>query len=413
MCLVFSPLMMTGKFAVPRLNPSRRMIATMAFAAGMTLGGLVGWNPPVAATEVTVSGSEKVIFDSDVSGCDNHHLPDSPARAFRNAQGKMVMFAPNFQNRAFVGYGFNSLKPDCDSRFMAAGKASPDLLDDRTWLQAIYTNDGQNVYALGSASFMPYRHDMPCKDRTKRTDCWINGLVTLKSTNGGKTFDYLGNPPHHAPFPPPKPYRDDRKRAPSYVTVTNIISWQNYLYAIVWRRADNWEESRNCLVRAPANDPSRWDVWNGTEFEEAATLTDAGWSVRQTECARVGPVGVSSIRGLVRDEASNTFITVYLHRIRKKDQPDVSGFFYSTSSDLKNWSAPKLLYAQPLRRDADEGEPFVAYPSIIDDDSMDRLYGTVDDQASLVFVRLMPKPYKDRWRVSRQLVRVPITIKED
>ncbi|MCC9621445.1 hypothetical protein LPB41_07025 [Thalassospira sp. MA62] len=391
---------------------SKRFIGLCAFAVGLSLGGLAGWHLPVMATEITVSGPETIIFDSDVTGCDNHHLPDSPARAFRNDRGEMVMFAPNFQNRAFVGYGFNSLKPDCDSRFMAAGKANPELLDDRTWLQAIYTSNGRDVYALGSASFMPYRHDMPCKGRTKRTDCWINGLVTLKSTDGGKTFDYLGDPPHHAPFPPPQPYRDDRKRAPSYVTVTNIISWQNYLYGIVWRRADNWDESRNCLVRAPADDPSRWDVWNGSDFETAATLTDQGWSVRDTQCARVGPKGLTSIRGLVRHEGTNTFITVYQHRVRKKGQPDVSGFFYSTSDDLKNWSEPHLLYEQPLRPDADEGDPFVAYPTIIDEDSQDRLFGTVDNQASLVFVRLVPKPYKDRWRVPRQLIRVPISITE-
>lgn len=394
------------------MSVSKRLIGMSAFFVGLSVGCLLGWKSAVQASEVTVSGRETVIFDSDMTGCDNHHLPDSPARAFRNDRGQMVMFAPNFQNRAFVGYGFNSLKPDCDSRFMAAGKAKPDLLDDRTWLQAIYTKNGKDVYALGSASFMPYRHDMPCKGRTKRTDCWINGLVTLKSNDGGKTFDYLGDPPRHAPFPPPKPYRDDRKRAPSYVTVTNIISWQNHFYAIVWRRADNWEDSRNCLVRAPADNPRRWDVWNGSEFEEAATLTDQGWSVRQTECARVGPVGVSSIRGLVRSEKTNSFITVYLHRIRKKDGPDIAGFFYSTSTDLKNWSEPKLLYRQHLRRDAKEGEPFAAYPSIIDEDSTDRLFGTVDDAASLVFVRLVPKPYKDRWRVPRQLIRVPISIKE-
>ena len=402
---------MTGK-TLQKRHLSKRITGLSAFLIGLSVGGMFGWNPDLRAAEVTVSGPETVIFDSDVTGCDNHHLPDSPARAFRNDQGKMVLFAPNFQNRAFVGYGFSSLKPDCDSRFKAAGKAVPELLDDRTWLQAIYTRDGRNVYALGSASFMPYRHDMPCKGGTKRTDCWINGLVTLKSGDGGKTFEYLGNPPRHAPFPPPQAYRDDRTRAPSYVTVTNIISWQNYYYAIVWRRADNWEESRNCLVRAPIDDPKQWDVWNGADFEQAATLTDQGWSVRETECARVGPVGVSSIRGLVRHEATNSFITVYLHRIRKKGEPDIAGFFYSTSTDLKNWSEPRLLYRQPLRRDAGDGDPFAAYPSIIDEDSTDRLFGTVDDNASLVFVRLVPKPYKDRWRVPRQLIRVPISIKE-
>ncbi|RCK33273.1 hypothetical protein TH9_10240 [Thalassospira xiamenensis] len=393
------------------LNRSHIRYATILIATVLSGVGILAFSSPnSAALELKVTGPEKIIFDSDVAGCDSHHLPDAPARAFRDDRGRMILFAPNFQNRAFVGYGFDSLKPDCDSRFMAAGKAQPDLLDDRTWIHAIYTKDGRNVYALGSASFMPYRHEMPCKGRTKRIDCWINGLVTLKSTDGGKTFDYLGQPPHHAPFPPPEPYRDDRKRAPSYVTVTNIINWQNYLYAIVWRREEEWKNSRNCLVRAPANDPSSWQVWDGNDFIEAANLTDQGWQVQQTDCARVGPKGITSIRGFVRHEGTNTFIAIYQHRQRNKDGTDRHGMFYSTSPDMKNWSEPKFLLDEDLDPDAGPGDPFAAYATMIDEDSQDRLFSTIDDEASLVFVRLIPKPHNGKWRVPRQLVRFPVSI---
>ncbi|WP_417845019.1 hypothetical protein [Thalassospira sp.] len=366
------------------------------------------------ALDVRLAGDETVLFDTAVNACDDSHLPDAPARAFRDAQGRMVLFAPNFRNRAFVGQNLESLHKDCNSRFKAAGKADPGMLDDRTWLHAIYTDDGETVYALGSASFMPYRHDMPCANAKKRTDCWINGLVTLKSTDGGQHFDYQAKPPHHAPFPPPMAYRDDRKRAPSYVTATNIVRWNDYLYSIVWRRGADWKSSRNCLARANADDPSRWQIWDGKKFVDAARLTpDKGWEVYQTDCARVGPYGLTSIRGIVRHEASNTFIAVYKHRRKHKDGTSEHGIYYSTSKDMIKWSMPKMLLAADLKPDAGPGDAFVAYPSIIDEDSKDRIFGTVDAQASLLYVKLVPVQRNGKWAMTRKLMRQPIRFNSD
>ena len=79
---------MTGK-TLQKRHLSKRITGLSAFLIGLSVGGMLGWNPDLRAAEVTVSGPETVIFDSDVTGCDNHHLPDSPARAFRNDQGKM------------------------------------------------------------------------------------------------------------------------------------------------------------------------------------------------------------------------------------------------------------------------------------------------------------------------------------
>lgn len=369
------------------------------------------WSPSADAFDISLSGPETVLFDTAKDSCDPSHLPDAPARAFRNDKGEMVLFAPNFRNRAFIGKNLESLNKDCQSRFKAAGKANPGLLDDRTWLHAIYTEDGKTVYALASASFMPYRHDMPCKGATKRTDCWINGLVTLKSTDGGKHFTYQAKPPHHAPFPPPQSYRDDRKREPSYVTATNIVHWKGYLYSIVWRREETWKKSRNCLVRAKADQPDLWQVWDGHQFVDAAKLTkDQGWQVYPTDCARVGPFGITSIRGLVRHEGDDMFVAVYKHRRRHKDGTSEHGIYYSTSKNMINWSAPKLLVSADLKPDAGPGDPFVSYPSIIDDNSPDRLFGTIDDDASLLFVRLIPVRRNSKWMMTRRLVRQPIHI---
>ena len=48
------------------------------------------------ALTVDVIGPERVLFDQAASACDESDLPDAPARAFRNADGEIVLFAPNF-----------------------------------------------------------------------------------------------------------------------------------------------------------------------------------------------------------------------------------------------------------------------------------------------------------------------------
>ncbi len=211
---------------------------------------------PAAALTLTVAGPERVLFDQVRDGCERWDIPDAPARAFRDAAGKIVLFAPNFDNRAFVGPSLDKLARDCDVRFEAGGKANPALLDDRSWLHAFYTKDGRDVFALASASFIPYRHKIACAAGTATTDCWYNGLAALQSSDGGETFHYLGAPPDQLVFPPPEAYRDDVADPPGFMTATNIIEWKGALYTIVYRRGAGGDDpSRNCLARADSDNP--------------------------------------------------------------------------------------------------------------------------------------------------------------
>lgn len=393
---------MTGR------NKGRMAAGGLAILA-MAMGLLAVQTGRPSALELVVDGPETVLFDQRRDGCDPHHHPDAPARAFRDADGRMILFAPNFHNRAFVGGDLSALEKDCESRFMAAGKPQPNLLDDRTWLHGFYTEDGRTVFALASASFMPYRHEMSCEAGPARTDCWLNGIVALRSTDGGRNFSYLGEPPRHAVFPP-EPYNDARKDPPGFITATNIIDWNDHIYSIVWRRGGNWKQSRNCLARAPKDDPTQWSLWTGEGFTPAARLTSAGWQVESTECARVGPRGMSAIRGVVRHEPSGTFIAVYQHRRRDKQGRELHGFFYSTSPDLVDWSMPKQLLDIELQPDVRPDQPFASYPSIIDDDSPDRNFATMDDTANLIFVRVLRRREGGKVHADRQLISLPIAV---
>lgn len=369
-----------------------------------TISLLIAVSAPACGLEISVAGPERVIFDQARDACDSSDLPDAPARAFRNAEGNVVLFAPNYHNRAFVGPDLDHLKRDCAVRFAASGSANPLLLDDRTWLQAFYTADGRDVFAFASASFIPYRHQMPCEVGKARTDCWYNGIAALQSTDGGATFTYLGAPPRQVAFPPPAPYDDAVADPPGFMTATNIGAWNGALYSILWRRGGDGEtKSHNCLVRAPTSDTARWEFWSGSGFVPATVFAEGGWAAATFDCASIDIPGQPVIRGIVLHEPTQTFVAVFQDRTR-----DAHGFFYATSADLVHWSEPRLLLQTDLAADATDRRAYVGYPSIIDGSSADRNFGTVGGSASLIFVRFLPKGLRS---MTRQLVAVPIKLK--
>lgn len=386
----------------PPTRPQRRFGSWPSILA-LAVGFVLAADARAEAISLIVDGPEKVLFDQAKDACDASDLPDAPARAFRNDQGLMVLFAPNYRNRAFTGLDLDHLTRDCAIRFAASGGADPALLDDRSWLHAFHTDNGRDVFAFASASFIPYRHDIPCVAGTKRTDCWYNGLAALRSDDGGATFQYLGKPPGQIAFPPPEPYRSDVPDPAGFLTATNIVAWKDSLYAILWRRGGDGEtKSHNCLARAPADNLTAWDVWSGSVFVPAARFDGEDWSSLTTTCAAIGPATQPNIRGLVLQTRTQAFIAVFQYRAEKQ-----LGFFYATSKDLITWSAPALLLAVDLQPDAERTSSWAGYPSIIDDTSPDRNFGSMGETAHLVFVRFLPKGQRS---VTRQLVTIPIRL---
>ena len=192
------------------------------------------------------------------------------------------------------------------------------------------------------------------------------------------------------------------------VTATNIVAADGFLYSLVWRRGDVPKASRNCLIRAPEGDTDTWSVWDGETFVPLAERDADGWTVHTLDCAGVGPRGLPAMRGLVYAPAEKTFVAVFQHRRRNDDGKVEAGFFTATSKDLVRWSAPRLLLAVPLRAGEADGDGFARYPSLIDETSPDRNFGTVGDRAALIYVRIHPRTEDAPAR--RELVAVPLRI---
>jgi len=363
--------------------------------------------------ELAAQGTETVLYDSRKDACDASDLPDAPARAFRDDDGRMVLFAPNFKARAFEGLSLATLEKDCRIRFAAGGKSDPDLLDDRTWLHAFMRRPDGQVLALASASYMPYRHNRACAGGRGRTACWYNGIAILASRDGGETFTYLGDPPGHLLLRPPE-RSSDRSRDPAgYITASNIVRHESFVYTIIWFRGQGPQQRYNCLLRAPEADPLAWSAWTGTGYETVARFAEARWQTRDVPCAPVGRGVLENVRSVVSHAASGTFIAIYSKSARLAES---SGFYYSTSTNLLDWTPGRLLYpgqspARDRLDDPNHGEPAITYPSLIDEQSQDANFGTVSDRFDLLFVRLGKEPGDGHPRSYRQIVRVPLQVR--
>lgn len=400
MPLQFSPSIETRPGAERLWRAAKRVRSIAAIAVALQ------WPVPAAAVEATLAGPQQVLFDQREDRCPEPDGPDAPAIAFRNAAGEMVLFATSFRNRAFVGPSLAELRRDCTPRFQAARRPVPEMLDDRTWLHAVHTRDGVNVFALGSAGFMPSRHGLACGAGNARTDCWYNGIVALRSGDGGVSFRNDAPPPRHAFLAPPAAYDPAIRHPAGFITATNLVPWRGHVHTLVRRRGEPLEAGGTCLFRAARDDLSRWEMWDGGAFVASTVREAGGWRNLDTRCAGVGSPPLRPARGLVLHEASQTFLAVYEDRT-----PAGEGVFYRTSRDLVSWTPARLLLPAKLRSSAGPDEPYIGYPSIIDDTSADRNFGTTGPRAALLHTRIVAAPdSRGRPARTRQLVATPIAI---
>lgn len=359
---------------------------------------------PAGASDVpiiTPGGKSVVIFDQLHDGCNGQDGPDTPAVGFRRAKGDIVLYASSFRNIPLIGPSLGHLRKTCQSSFNAKGDPDPQHLDDRTWIDAVYTADGVNVFALGSAGYMPYRHGGKCTASKDRTACWYNGIVGLQSHDSGAHFSYIGVPPNHILFAPPRPYSDTERNPPGYFWSTNMVQVGDFGYVLIRRRSDQGA-SGTCAARVQIGVWRNWQYWNGSTFTNVTT-TDSGY-----RCKLLGE-GAFPARGLYFHDRTRKWVAVYDWRSPKS--PAGRGIYYRTSSNLAVWSAPTLL--SWLSTGPRTGSlPFaIGYPSLLDERSPDRNFGHITDRPTLLYTRYVIDRAKERPRPSRQLVAVPLQIR--
>lgn len=367
--------------------------------------------PAISAVRpvISVEGDPETVFRWRTDRCAHNHIPDAPARAFRDATGAVRLIAAHQINRLMVGPDLKRQRVDCSIIFRGANNKDPAALDDMVWLTAFFARDGRRVIALGHAEFHGHRQPKLCPAGTYMA-CWRNAVVAATSTDGGRTFSRLRGR-RAAVAALPYDYDGRVGRQTGYFSPSNIIAWNGYLYAFIF--AENYRAQRRgvCLLRAALRQKSpQWRAWDGRDFTVALDQARRRPSPaeRQT-CKPLTGIG-STITSVVFHKPSRRFIALVAgtRNVATLGRP-ATGVFSMYSDDLINWSKPTLAIELPIMFRFDCGAKAVfGYPSLLDENSESRNFNTVSDTAYLYLTRFNMAGCK--LPMDRDLVRYPVTI---
>jgi hypothetical protein len=367
-----------------------------------------------SALSVKPTGPMETVFDWSRDSCVKSHVPDAPARAFRNADGEVRLVISHNDNRVHVGRSLDEVARDCT--VVHEAHRSPNLrdFDDLTWISGIYTRDGQTVYALAHTELRGERTRGQCPAGSYSA-CLLNTVTGLVSQDGGRSFrpaDNGGRPPVVATLP--YPYPVDRLARVGYANPTNIIEREGWFYAFMFADGYKAQARGNCLIRTKnLEDPTSWRAWNGRDFSVRFVdpFRDAVQDPEAHVCAPVASHIVNRmIGGLVTHRASGAVIAVFGDKRQLPDGRHVEGIFATTSKDLLTWSEPSLIMKAQLLWDiaCGDAEAFF-YPSLVDPAARTMSFEDFGDRGYLYLARYQNlKNCKVTW--DRDLVRVPVSI---
>jgi hypothetical protein len=365
--------------------------------------------PPSNLPPLAIEGPEETLFDYTEDACSPIDIPDSPARAFRDAQDRVHLIASHYVTRAMVGPSLDDVRHDCRLVMKSDLDGDPALFNDREWLTAPWTPDGRTVYALIHNEYQGDKHAGQCPSGVY-LKCWYNSLTLARSVDGGRTFDQPP-PPRHLIAAVPYRYRPDVGPFGLFQP-SNIVhrTDDGYWYALIHAAAFGAQREGTCVMRtADLRDPGSWHAWDGSGYRVRFANPYESSGTDGRICA---PVSVDEIVGMTQSLTYNTYLDKYV-LVSPAGRPGparggvVWGFYYSTSDDLIDWSERKLIREATLVTSFECGDPNpVFFPSLLDPDSPSRNFETTGQRPYLYFTRFH---YKDcHITLNRDLVRVRV-----
>ena len=69
---------------------------------------------PSPLRSIEIVGPEQTVFDWSRDSCEPRDIPDAPARAFRDARGRVQLIASHYVNRREVGPDLDHLAHRCE-----------------------------------------------------------------------------------------------------------------------------------------------------------------------------------------------------------------------------------------------------------------------------------------------------------
>jgi hypothetical protein len=353
------------------------LLAALALAAGSAQAA----EPPLAA--LTVIGPPETVFSRAKDACDGHDVPDTAARAFRDARGHIVLFAFHYENRAMRGPGFDALKMDCRVVLGSGDNPDPARYDDKSWITATWTEDGAKVAALIHHEFQANHHPGRCRFTTYMP-CWSNAVLGITSPDAGASFPRPKTPQVVATSPFRQDFDQGRHRG--FFNPSNIFADGPYRYMFSSTTGWDGQPYGACLFRTTNPlDHDSWRAFDGKEFSiRYADPYRAKEGKPPRSCQTIAPFP-APVGSVVRHRGSGAWLAVF--QASAGGRFPEAGFYAASSRDLITWSEPRLLVAGKTLYDdpCTSGGRLIAYPALIDRDAKGRNFDDVGDSAELYF----------------------------
>lgn len=379
----------------------------MRHAAAFVLGLVAVALAPLAGAEAPagprLTGPAETVFAWARDACARWDIPDTPARAWRDADGTVRLVAGSEQSRASEGPSLDTQARDCDILHEGAQSEDPAAFDDRSWIHAIHADATGRVEALAHVEY--HGHLRPDRCTGDYAACWGNAIVALEADPDGSFR--RADPALVATLP--YPYDGDHGKRHGYFNPSNIFRRGDALYVFLF--AERYRDQRRgvCLLRRPPDGTAAdWRAWDGQGFTRAfvdpyaAPVADPARHV----CEPL-PGLRSTLTSVVRHSRTGLYLAVTPTTM--PDAQGISGIYWTVSADLLHWSPPRLLLAVPLlwRRDCAAAAAF-AYPSLLDPDSPSPSFASVDD-AFWLYLTEMPLRPGCKVGPERNLIRYPVS----
>lgn len=367
--------------------------------------------PGAQAVSIDVAGPEEVVYDYATMSCFAGDVPDGPARVFRDATNQVQLWLSGGNTR-MLGPNLTSLTHDCTRVIAHHKNPDPAAFDDGDWLSGHWTDDGQTIYALIHAEYHGQRHPGWCPGEPF-IKCRYNTVTFARSTDGGETFQHGPGTADLVAAPPYRYVPGDGRYG--YFAPSNIVRKDGWFYSMFLVSVE-YKEQRGgvCVMRTQTpGDTKSWRAWDGDGFNVKFVdpYRESPAPVERHVCQ---PVSYGALRDINRSLTYNSFLDKYMvvgttSKYEAAESRIVTGFYYSLSDDLVNWSDRELLLEHETQATFLCGDPNPrAYPSIIDPSSTDRNFSTVGQNAYLYFTELI---YSNcMLQNERDMLRVPIQV---
>lgn len=383
-----------------RSSPTTSSVATTGTAETATTAS--------RAAGLTVVGDEEVVYDWSADRCDDLDIPDLPARAFRDATGRVNLISAHTDTRKSTGPSLDTLVRQCDPVFESSHDPNPARWTDSEWIASTWTPDGVTVYGLVHNEYHGWERG-DCAGGNS-FECWYNSITSVVSTDGGESFQYLSEPPNHLVASLPYRYQPETA-AVGLFSPSNIVSGPDgHWYALAKVGAHLTGRQTVCLMRTPdLPDPSAWRFWDGSGFDGEFVDPYLG-EVEEPWTAACPALDLDDIGAqMIESLTWNTFLERWVLVGISADTIDgreVWGFYYSFSDDLIDWTRRRLLMEVPLPWTvASSGSDLsYLYPSLLDPASQSLSFETTGQTAYLYYTR----NNAGHASLDRDLVRVPV-----